>query len=361
MKYLKIVHLCKCSKFALIELLFFNFINNKGFTLKTFFKFSLILIILVLMNNPVFSQEQDSTSNYTIENLGPLINTSGVDYAPCITPDGKVLYYVSDKIGSLKDQKGVISHDIWYAVKDSINGDLFIKTENLDTINIPYNQGVNSNLNEGACSFSNLYNSIFFSACDRYDGLGSCDIYYVTFENNKWSKAINLGPAINSKYWDSQPSITLNGLRIYFLSNRPGPNSNGGNGGNNFDIWYSDLDTTRNVWGKAKNLIEINTSGKEYSPFIAPNGKTLYFASDSYSPNYGGLDFYKVVYDSLTNKWSEPENLGLPINTDEDEMFLSIPSSGDVIYFSSRRDDIPGRVGNLDIYRAFRKRQTNTK
>ena len=119
------------------------------------------------------------------------------------------------------------------------------------------------------------------------------------------------------------------------------------------DIYYSDWDSLNNEWSKAKLLNEINTPGNEACPFIEADNLTLIFSSDSYSPNYGGLDLYITRYDPQTQLWSKPENLGKPINTKYDDMFATMPESGDVIYFSSDRKDIQGSQGGYDLYIAI--------
>ncbi|HRI31321.1 MAG TPA: OmpA family protein, partial [Candidatus Kapabacteria bacterium] len=87
------------------------------------------------------------------------------------------------------------------------------------------------------------------------------------------------------------------------------------------------------------------------APFIAADNSTLFFSSDGHSPNLGGLDFYSTTNDN--GKWSAPQHLGTRLNTSEDEEFITLPASGDVIYFSSRRSDLKGSQGNLDVFMAF--------
>ena len=138
--------------------------------------------------------------------------------------------------------------------------------------------------------------------------------------------------------------------RLYFISTRPGPHSDGEPKFDNYDIWYCDYDTAKKVWLAAQNLKEINTKKEEASPYIATDGVTLFFASDYYKPNYGGLDYYVSKYNPQSKKWSKPENLGKPINTEGNEQFMTMPASGDCFYFSGRRID--NASNNLNIYKA---------
>ena len=289
-----------------------------------------------------------SSKKIRIINLGPVVNWSGLDYAPTVSADGRTLFFVSNRAGSKIDEKGKPSHDFWFVTKLENLDTVFFAPINLDTTTELGNRGVNTEFNEGASSIAADRQSLYFTACNRPDGLGSCDIYYSEIDGLKWSRPINLGNNVNSLHWDSQPSIKFNKGRIYFASNRPGPN-----GSDNVDIWYSDWDWDNDEWKPAVNLEAINTSGTDWSPFIGTDGVTLFFASDGYPNTIGGKDFYVTTLNEETNTWSKPLNLGEPINTSEDESFISLPASGDVIYFSSTRTDLKGYQGDLDIFMAF--------
>ncbi len=292
-------------------------------------------------------------SRIRIINLGPIINHEGVDYAPTISADGKTLFYVSNRPGSRLTSKGDLSHDFWAAKKNDRLDTVFFNPYNIDTITGLTYMNVNTDLNEGASSIAADRQSLFFTGCDRPDGLGSCDIYQSTIEGDKWSRPINLGKNVNSDNFDTQPSISPDKKRLYFISTRKGPNSDGKPILENADIWYSDYDDDAEEWQPAKNLESLNTDGQEFSPFIAADNQTLFFSSNGHKNSVGGMDFYYSRFDPATNTWERPTNLGAPINTKDDEMFITLPASGDIIYFSSRRTDLKGYQGNLDIFMAF--------
>lgn len=294
-----------------------------------------------------------SDKKIRIINLGPVINHEKVDYAPTISADGKTLYYVSNKPGSILGGDGKPSHDFWVAKKANRLDTIFEKPFNLDPSNKMGLNGVNTVLNEGAASIASDRRTLYFTACNRPDGLGSCDIYKTTIDGDQWGRPVNLGKNVNSKNFDSQPSIAPDQSRVYFVSTRPGPNSDGRDVIQNYDIWYSDYDDDNDEWKPAQNLTAINTKGREVSPFIAADNVSLFFASDGHSPNFGGQDFYVTRYDPSTKSWSKPENMGEPLNTSEDEQFISLPASGDIIYFSSKRTDLPNYSGDLDVFMAF--------
>jgi outer membrane protein OmpA-like peptidoglycan-associated protein len=315
------------------------------------------LYAAMLMPAPPAPQEEEegilANKRIRIINLGPVVNHEGVDYAPTISADGRTLYFVSNKEGSIMHEDDYPSHDFWAAKKNDRLDTNFFQPFNIDTSKSLGKLGVNTPLNEGAASIAADRQTLYFTGCNRPDGLGSCDIYRTTIEGDKWGRPVNLGRNVNSKGFDSQPSIAPDQSRLYFISTRKGPNSDGDKEYDNFDIWYCDYDKDLEEWKPAKNLEQLNTPGAEASPFIAADNVTLFFASNGHEPNYGDLDFYVSRFDPTTDKWSKPENLGRPLNTEAKEQFISLPASGDIIYFSSQREDRPGYQGNLDLFMAF--------
>ncbi|MBK7033191.1 MAG: PD40 domain-containing protein [Ignavibacteria bacterium] len=260
-----------------------------------------------------------------ILNLGKVINHKGLDYGPTISADGKTLYYVSNRQGSRVTKDGDFSHDFWSAKKDNNLDTIFYAPVNIDTVDA----GVNTIMNEGVASIAADRQTLYFTGCNRPDGLGDCDIYVAEIEGDRWSKPRNLGRTVNSEFWDSQPTITPDKSRLYFSSNRPSPTNPDGEGDDDIDIWYCDWDDDLGEWKAAKNMgPEVNTAKQEVSPFIGSDGYTLFFASNGLLPNMGGLDFYRTKKTGEKDrdgreKWSKPEQLPAPINTNQDEQFIS--------------------------------------
>lgn len=297
----------------------------------------------------------DQPGKIRIINLGKIINHDGLDYGPTVSADGKTLYYVSNRKGSRITRDGDFSHDFWAAKKENNLDTVFNTPYNIDTIDA----GVNTVFNEGVASIAADRQTLFFTGCNRPDGLGDCDIYVAEIQGDRWSKPINLGRNVNSEYWDSQPSISPDKGRLYFVSNRPSPTNPDGEGQDDTDIWYCDWDEDMQEWKPAKNMgPDINTAKAEVSPFIAADGVTLFFASNGHMPNMGGLDFYRTQKTGDKDRegrdrWGKIKQLPAPINTNEDEQFITLPASGDVLYFSSRRQDLAGAQGDLDVFMAF--------
>ncbi|WP_285056486.1 OmpA family protein [Pedobacter ginsengisoli] len=262
-----------------------------------------------------------SPKKYEPVNLGDAINSKYRDYFPSVTADG---------------EKMIFSRNI------SDNEDFYIaeKKDNKWGIPVPLSNKINTEkFNEGAQSISADGRYLFFTGCNRPDGLGRCDIYVSHKEGSSWGDPFNLGAPLNTPYWESQPTISPDGNTLYFVSNRPG-----GLGG--YDIWKSMLKSD-GYWSKPENLgAEINTPYDEHTPFIHSDGRTLYFSSDGW-PGMGNKDiFLSRLGDN--NKWSLPENLGYPINTFNEETGLIVTPDGTEALFSST---MKGGYGDMDIYR----------
>ena len=292
----------------------------------------------------------DEEVKMEIHVLDSNVNHKRVDYAPTISPDGKKLIFVSNRPGSKLNDDNELTHDFWAVEKENKYDTKFGKIYNVDPADKKGWDGINTTYNEGVATIAADGRSLFFTGCERPDGLGSCDIYMSKIFEGEWSKPINLGNDLNSQQWDAQPSVSPDMKRLYFTSNRTGPN-----GESNYDIWYSDWDEENEMWKPAMNLTAVNTPGKECAPFIGADNITLFFSSNGYEEGKEDLDFYVTRYDRETGNWSEPAPLSDHLNTEYDEEFLTLPASGDIIYFSSERQDIPGSSGGLDLYMAFVK------
>jgi hypothetical protein len=270
-------------------------------------------------------------------NIGDSINTRDDEYWPSITADGKTLMFTRQiNSGRNEENRLKIQEDFYFSNRlDSV----WMKA-------IDAGRPLNTLHNEGALTISSGGDYIYFTGCERPGGFGSCDIYYSSFDGRRWSEPVNAGSPVNTKSWESQPSISADGKMLFLSSNRPG-----GFGG--MDIWYFTLNN-QGRWGKPKNAgAKINTGGDEMSPFIHFDGQTLYYSSNGLT-GMGGFDIYEtnMLEDST---WTEPENLGYPINTFNDEMGMVIESGGLTAYFSSKRDNSNGKdIFTFDLHESIR-------
>ncbi|MCY1719495.1 OmpA family protein [Prolixibacteraceae bacterium Z1-6] len=259
------------------------------------------------------------------ENLGDKVNSDNDEYWPTPSLDGKHLIFTR----LVKD--GNRPREDFYMVElDSFNWERAM----------PLND-INTDENEGAQTLSADSKILFFTACNREDGFGSCDIYFSRFINGKWTQPKNAGSPINSSAWEGQPSLSSDNKWLYFSSNRSG-------GKGKKDIWRIEFSGFSEVgdpiWETPENLETLNTSGDEISPFIHANNHNFYFASDTHV-GMGGFDLFSALIDD-SGEISELKNMGYPINTHKDDMGLTISSIGDVAYFSSAREADKG----LDIF-----------
>lgn len=265
----------------------------------------------------------------TVRNLEE-INSGHLDYSPIPYRGGIV--FTSTRGGA---EKGV--EDSW--TKDNFSDLFYAQRINQSFGNVVALKGtINSTFHDGTASFNRAGSVVYFSRNDE-NGKNSKEvvslkIYSATLENQRWDNVQEL--SINDKeYSTCHPSLSIDGITLYFASNRPG-----GFGG--MDIYRSRR--IGNDWSEPENLgPSVNTAGNELFPFIHQNG-TLFFASNGL-PGVGGLDVYKTRLDG--GQWSPAENLGVPINSSKDDFGYSMIENETEGYFSSNRN---GGFGGDDIY-----------
>ncbi len=275
-----------------------------------------------------------------ISNIGNVINSKYPDYAPVITADEKILVFTSKRNtstgGQTDPEDGQFFEDIYITEK----------TEDTITKNYTWSapRSIGRNINSAthdACIALSYDGTQLFVYKTGKGGMG--DIYVSKREGAEFSSPKSLGDNINTKYREPSVSITPDAKTIYFSSDRPG-----GFGG--LDIYKSTLDEKGN-WGVAVNLgAEINTEYDEDSPFIHDN-ETLYFSSKGHS-SMGDYDIFVAQTitnenDKTTTKWAKPVNLGMPVNTADDDIYFILSADNRTGYYSSGKE---GGFGEKDIY-----------
>jgi len=258
-----------------------------------------------------------------ISNIGAAVNTEEDEFAPSITANGLRMVYTRGNTSS------PFERDFW---ESTLEGDFWRRP-------MPVQGSLNTSANEGSPSLAADGQTLFFAAADRVDNRGKSDIYMARLQGKEWGAGQSIGYPVNTGAWESHPSISPDGKVLYFVSDR-----DGGFGG--LDIWMTELGSD-GMWMTPVNLgAEVNTDDDEVSPYIASDGSTLYFASDGH-PGMGGTDMF--VTRRLGINWSEPVNLGIPLNSEDNDEFFTLAAEGNTVYFSSRRDD---GYGGYDLYRA---------
>jgi Tol biopolymer transport system component len=189
----------------------------------------------------------------------------------------------------------------------------------------PVNLGPNINTSwfEYYPSISADDTMLYFTAADRPGGFGGDDIWISTWGGSDWGIPVNAGSNVNSNNAEISPSISTDGTKLYFSSWRSV---------DAWDIWVSTWEDT--MWSPALNLgPNVNTSFMEWNVNISYDGKKLYFASDR-PGSFGDDDLWVSEWDSLGNEWGTATNLGPNVNTFNREYSPSISSDGSKLYFA---------------------------
>jgi len=271
-----------------------------------------------------------------ITNLGPYINSKYPDYGPVLSADEREMIFTSSRpetTGGLTDPfDGGYHEDIYIASKkDSI----WAPATNIGPhINTGGHDASISLTPDGQQLLIYRFNSTIFSP--EEDGLLLSQL-----NGTEWSEPKRLIGEINSKAWEPSACLINNGSYIIFSSNREG-----GFGG--LDLYIAKK-LANGEWARPINLgSSINTQYDEDSPFLHPDGQTLYFSSNGHN-SMGGFDMFysKPVSPDTLTKWLKPINLGYPLNTGHDEIHFTLSSDGKRIYFSSIRKE---GYGDKDIY-----------
>ena len=265
----------------------------------------------------------------TPTNLGPTVNSSAGDYEASISADGLSLFFDSTRPG----ESG--GDDLWVTSRASVS----------DPWGEPVNLGptVNSSANDWSPSISADGLELYFNSFNRPGGYGNYDIWVTrrTTKDEAWGAPVNLGPPVNGSAWDGSPSISTDGLELYFNSSRGGY----GKG----DTWVTRRATINDPWGEPVNLgAVVNSSEDENLPFVSADGLSLFFRSER-PGGYGSGDIWVTRRATINDPWGEPVNLGPTVNSSGTDGGPSISADGFTFYFYSDR---PGGFGGTDLWQA---------
>ena len=246
-------------------------------------------------------QYKENTVEFSKKSMGTDFNQGSINDDPAVSFDGNVIVYT--------EHRG-IANAIFYSKKERGKWQTPIE--------------ITAEINAGEdCTSSSLNNDgteLFLYKTDNYDGA----IYSSQFVNGAWTPIKKLNKNINTKFYESHASISSDGKKLYFTSNRDG-------GQGNLDIYVSEKDASGD-WGPAVNLgAAVNTPFNEDTPFITKNDSVLYFCSEGHN-SMGGFDNFKSQKSGTT--WKTPTNLGYPINTTDDDKFFQPVNNGLNAYYS---------------------------
>ena len=277
-------------------------------------------------------------------NLGPLVNTSANEYDSSISDDGLELYFNSPRPGGLGQA------DIWVTTR---------KTKSAPW-GEPVNLGptVNSPVGDGGPSISADGLSLYFGS-DRAGGYGGMDLWVTTRKTkaDPWGTPVNLGATVNGPANEGGPSISADELTLYFSDNhrRTQPDRERPGGLGNGDIWATTRKTKADPWGTPVNLgPTVNSPLRDQSPSISGDGLSLYFSVELYydpASGEGNSAIYVTKRKSTTEPWGTPVKLGPAVNA-EWELNPDISRDGSTLYFAAGRQ---GGVGGIDLWQVTLK------
>lgn len=267
--------------------------------------------------------------NCVFKNLGKSINTIYDEFNPFISADGNTLVFTSRRKGNLGgyfEDLGFYTADVyWTQWRDSMWGKAKSQGAN-----------VNSEWDEESVGITALGDKVFVYL-ETIDVFG--DLVSSTMKGKMWQKSEMLPPQVNSAELENGACVSLDGCTIYFSSNRKE-----GLGGS--DIWMIKKNE-KGIWGNAVNLGgTINTVYDEINPYLSLDGKKLYFSSKGWN-SMGSFDIFYSQWNSKIESWSEPVNIGFPINDADDNNFISLSGDERFAYVSAIR---PEGFGERDIY-----------
>lgn len=270
--------------------------------------------------------------NLILKNLGDSINTQYPEYSPVISADESVMLFTSrrpENVGGKAEENGKFFEDIYisYRSEDEFS---WSRAKNVGT-------PINTDGHEATIGTSVDGQIVFIYRDDADSG----SIYITSMQGETWTIPEKVGGDVNSNYWESHATLSADGNTLYFVSNRPG-----GFGGR--DI-YRCKKLPTGQWSKAMNLGPIiNTPYEEDSPFLQPGTNTLYFSSQGHK-SMGGFDIFSshFIDTGIVGGWTAPQNIGYPVNTTGDDIFFVPTIDNKRAYYSSFAE---GSLGDKDIY-----------
>ncbi|GAB4384404.1 MAG: hypothetical protein Kow0075_16420 [Salibacteraceae bacterium] len=267
-----------------------------------------------------------------IENLGPNVNSEYPDYSPVVTNDESIILFTSRRpntTGGGLDIDNKYFEDIYYSL--NIDGN-WTPASNYDSSSTIMNSRINTEAHDATITYAANETQLYIYR--------EQDVWVSHLENGIWTVPVKHQGRINSqKGFEPSVFITQDLNTMFVVSDL-----STGYGGRDIYITTRDENGT---WKPLENLGRvINTKFDEDAPFLTPDGNTLYFASNGHN-SMGDYDIFKSVLDENGN-WSEPENLGHPINTPGHDRYFVTTDDGAIGYYASDRD---GGYGEVDIYR----------
>ena len=283
---------------------------------------------LVMCSNA--KNARKSPRNVTLVNMGSEINSQFAESNPVLTLDNSILFF-----SSRRARTDGTNSDLMDPVSGKMPSDIYLAKREA---NGKYQQAAKFPMSSDANEYPLCLSSDGLTFYFQREEKGTANLYKSEFLDGVWTDEKALGSGINSAFNETGLSISGDGMHLYFCSDRE-------EGEGKFDIYHCEKKSS-GKWGRPENLGDvINTDFNEISPFIHPNGKTLFFSSNgNKNKGLGGYDVYYTEQND-DGSWSEPQNMGYPINTTRDDLHYYITQGGTRYYTALN----PGN--SLDLYR----------
>ncbi len=271
------------------------------------------------------------TLRVEVINLGTGINSADDDYKPVFSSSYDRMYFTTrrgrDGTDKRNERDNKFNEKIY--ISYSTNDSLWGLAQNIG-------EPVNTKKNSAALLLTDDDETLYIYHGDEDGGV----VFYSYYIDGSWIKPKKFKSKLNSGYHESSVSVTADRQNLYFISSR----LKGSQGG--LDVWLSKKDE-KGKWQDPVNLgPPVNSPYNEEAIFLADDEKTMFFSSDRPS-SMGGYDVFKTSLGEDGN-WSEPVNLGYPINSSDDDLFYVVLDSLTAFISSIREED---NVGLMDIYR----------
>ena len=280
-------------------------------------------------DNSIFAAKAIATPvPYNPQNMGVAINSQWLEYLPALTADGNTLILTRRIRGQEDFYISRKKEGVWETAK-------------------PFGPPINTDGNEGAQAISADGKTIIYTKCKGGAYGGDCNLVISENIDGEWTEPKGIGAPVNTKHWESQPTLSADGTTLYYVSNRP-------DGKGNEDIWKS-IRHADGTWTEPINVEELNTVDDDAVPFLHADGQTLYFISDG-RIGMGNRDIYYTRL-SEDGKWEEPINIGYPINNKKEQAGIIVNFEGTKAYYSSVEENMGLDLFEFDIPLEARPKQ----
>lgn len=270
-----------------------------------------------------------------IDNMGENVNSEYPEYGMIMTADASEIFFTSRRPSTTGGGKDPFINEYFedvYTSRKQDNGK-WSKAENIG-------KPINTKGHDAAVALSPDGSKIVIYIDDKGDG----NLYESVREGDEWSKPKIFNKEISGPYHEPSAWYSSDGQYLYFVSDRP---RDGRGDPEDKDIFYAKWNNEKEKWLDVKRLPEnVNSKHDEDGIFLHPDGKTLYFSSKGHN-TMGGYDVFKTVRQS-DGSWSDPENIGYPVNTPDDDVFFVVAANGRHAYMTSFRED---GFGDKDLYK----------